>query len=156
MTTTYCIDSSSLIRLFSEVAFKPLRAKLLELIDSDRIVSPMEVCNELMRGTDDLAAWAKSNREMFRHPVEGEVEILAEILKKFPDTSKIDNEFDADPWLVASALAFNREQQGEMFASRMVIVAEDSKALRHLCDNLGVVRISLIDMLVAEGLIKIA
>jgi hypothetical protein len=127
------------------------------LADNGRILSPAEVFDELQVREDEAAQWARKNKKIFRHPVEAEALILAEIVGKFPDTVKWKTKLDADPWLAAFALHHKRVQAGELISTeQMIVIAEDDRALRHLCDQYSLRKETLVQMLLAEGFMTLA
>ncbi len=83
-----------------------------ELIDNGRLSCPARVCDELLDGQDDLAAWAQGRRArgLFVDPgaaVQGAFRIIVEyVTANYPDTKATRTFLDsADPWVIAHALA---------------------------------------------------
>lgn len=106
----YTIDSSSLIELFNgdsilAKAYTPgLWSRLLEMIGDGRMISHIEVLNEIKKG-DELYDWAHANSGVFKDyalPEEGEV--IREMSAKYKSfvNAKVGSDY-ADPWLVAQA-----------------------------------------------------
>ncbi|GBE20109.1 hypothetical protein BMS3Abin17_00843 [archaeon BMS3Abin17] len=99
----YIIDSCSLIDLNRHNpidVFPSLWKKIGELINSDMMISHIQVFNEIIQQDDTLAEWLKKYRKMFRNVTLKQAEIVSEILKKYPSFVKIDKQYDADPWLI--------------------------------------------------------
>lgn len=107
--TAYCIDTSSLVqawvRAYPIRYFEPLWDKIDELIKDGRLFSSIEVLNELEKRDDDLFAWAKERKEMFRElDDETGQDKMAHLMGMYPrlvDTRK--GKSMADPFVIAVA-----------------------------------------------------
>ena len=107
--TTYCIDTSALIhawrRAYPIRNFPLVWGRIDELIEAGRLISSIEVLNELEKRDDDLYEWANERKDMFLDIEGNKLQIrIAEILKFYPrlvDTRK--NRSAADPFVIAVA-----------------------------------------------------
>jgi len=110
----YIIDSCSLIDLNRHNPidlFPSLWKKIEELIKSNMMVSHIEVFNEITQQDDKLTEWIKKYKSIFRNVTQRQAEIVWEILKKYPSFVKIDNQYDADSWLIALAKEIKEDPQ---------------------------------------------
>lgn len=71
-----------------------------EALDDGRIVGPREVCNELTRKDDVVAAWAKERATRFIDPIADVQREAGPIYQAFPNPGIRDG---ADPWVIAEA-----------------------------------------------------
>jgi hypothetical protein len=107
--TVYCIDTSSLIAAWQErypiENFPQLWVKVDKLIEAERLIAPLEVLHEIKKRSDDLHAWLKDRKAMFRE-LDDEVQAAAgSILERFPrlvGQKKI--RYSADPFVIALAM----------------------------------------------------
>ena len=105
---TYCIDTSSLIAAWQErypiEHFPALWVKVDALINDGRLVAPIDVFLETKKRSDDLHAWLKIRKFMFRELTDDVQIAAAGILSQFPrlvGEKKINT--SADPWVIAFA-----------------------------------------------------
>lgn len=103
----YCIDTNALIdlghRTYPFAVFPSLKAKVENLIQEGRLISPVQVIDELLRGTDDLGAWAKQVG-LFSGFDQNQSAIVAEIMQMQPPLVDINKQTDsADPFVIALA-----------------------------------------------------
>ena len=106
----YCIDTSSLIAAWQErypiENFPSFWNKFDGLITDNRLVAPIEVLHETSKRSDELHAWLKQRKAMFKE-IDDTIQIqVAEILTRFPrlvGERKLRN--SADPWVIAMAYA---------------------------------------------------
>ena len=104
----YCIDTSSLIAAWQELYpienFPKLWERVEGLIVGGRLVSPVEVLNETKKRSDELHAWLKDRKGMFRE-LSDEVQIeAAQILAQFPRlVGERKLRTSADPFVIALA-----------------------------------------------------
>jgi rRNA maturation endonuclease Nob1 len=102
----YIIDTSSLIELNKNNpmdVYPGVWAKIEQLINSNRLVAPKEVFNEIEQTDDSLSAWSKTQSKMFIEPTKRQIKIVKDILDIYPSLIKIDRRYDADPWVIALA-----------------------------------------------------
>ena len=129
----YCVDTSSLVtlqRIYPRAIFPSLWARLASLGRAGRLVAPREVFNELQRGgDDDIAAWAKEQREIFRDPDAEQIAVVTEIVNDPALRGLFDVESDrpdADPYVIGLAVVGQR--QNTLFEERWVVVADEARA----------------------------
>ncbi|MBI5630070.1 MAG: DUF4411 family protein [Elusimicrobia bacterium] len=156
--TIYFIDAcswSELIRRYSTSKYPAISKAIERLISDGRIISPHEVYNELCLNFG-MKDWAQDHKATFRHPSLKEVDALTRILTKLPDAATVNRPYDSDPWLGAFALNHAEEQQGLLVASeKAIVVSEDNKAVKLICDSFHLPQISIFDLLVKEGIVTI-
>jgi hypothetical protein len=105
---SYCIDTSSLIAAWQErypiENFPAFWRKMEDLINAKRLLSPIEVLNEMQKRSDELHAWLKARGEMFRE-LEDEIQIeAANVLAQFPRlVGQRKLRTSADPFVIALA-----------------------------------------------------
>ena len=104
----YCIDTSSLIAAWQErypiENFPSFWTRIDQLIQEERLISPVDVLNEIAKRSDELHAWLKERRSMFRE-LDDAVQIeAASILSKFPRlVGQKKLRTSADPFVIAMA-----------------------------------------------------
>lgn len=156
----YIIDSCSLIDLNKHSpidVFPGLWKKIGDLINSDTMISHIEVFNEITQQDDVLSEWAKKYKKIFRNVTPRQSEIVREILKKYPSFVKKDSTYDADPWLVALAKEVQENPQQTLFYSvkRLVVTEESLKGTKikvpFVCKEFGIDCVSRIEMIRQEG-----
>lgn len=62
---------------------------------------------------------------MFVEPTKKQIEIMKEILKKYPDLIRLDRKYDADPWIIAMAIEMVRSTQSTLVQTRRIVVTEE-------------------------------
>ncbi|MGH7070086.1 MAG: DUF4411 family protein [Acetobacteraceae bacterium] len=105
---TYCIDTSALIEAWQVdypiENFPGFWGRVEELIEADRLVAPDEVLRETAKRSDELYAWLKARKRMFRDLVEAvQIEATA-VLARYPrlvGARKLRT--SADPFVIALA-----------------------------------------------------
>ncbi len=155
----YIIDSCSLIDLNRHNPidiFPGLWKKIGDLINSDAMVSHIEVYNEILQQDDILAEWIKKYKKMFKGVTPKQVELVSQILKKYPSFVKIDKQYDADPWLIALAKEFiDSPQQTLLNVKRLIVTEESSRGnkikIPFVCKEFGIETINRIEMFRQEG-----
>lgn len=105
VTDTYCIDTSALIDLFRDYppdVFEGLWKHFEGLVRVRRMLAPDEVLNELEQKDDELLAWAKKHRGMFRRCNGDQVAEAVRVIAEFPKLVDPDQTVPAaDPFVVA-------------------------------------------------------
>lgn len=106
--TVYCMDTSSLIAAWQErypiENFPSFWTRIEGLIQAGRLVSPVEVRNELSKRSDELHAWLKARPAMFRELEEPIQIAAAQILGQFPRlVGERKLRTSADPFVIAMA-----------------------------------------------------
>ncbi len=121
----YIIDTSSLIELnkYNPMDVYPgVWAKIEQLINSNRLVAPKEVFNEIEQTDDSLSAWSKTQSKMFIEPTIRQIKIVKDILDKYPSLIKIDRRYDADPWVIALAIDLIDNPQQTLHTIKRIVV----------------------------------
>lgn len=84
----YCIDTSSLIASWQERYpidnFPSFWDRIDGLVREERLVSPIEVLHETKKRSDELYAWLKGRKAMFRELDEAQQIEAANVLQRFP------------------------------------------------------------------------
>jgi hypothetical protein len=129
LPTHYIIDASSLIGL---ARHRPagrharLWQRLGDLIHTDRLVSPIQVFEELRIGKDPLAVWAKQcrrDRRLFKATTREIAGVAREIIRRFPDLVDVNRPSEqADPFVVALAVA---ESKRDMFPPPCTVITDE-------------------------------
>lgn len=108
-TPLYCIDTSAIIRIWSEAYpighFPTVWQHLGDLVSAGRLISPIEVREELKRIDDGVSKWLGTHKAMFV-PIDEAVQIRQKAIltkhRRLVDTRK--EHFAADPWVIALSL----------------------------------------------------
>ncbi|MGM5484332.1 MAG: DUF4411 family protein [Nanobdellota archaeon] len=123
----YIIDTSSLVKLNRNNpldVFPTIWKKLEQLIKDNRLIAPKEVLLEISQNDDQLSKWTKKQRKMFKDPTPKQIEIVKNILDKFPSLIDVERKYDADPWVIALASEIANSQQKTLFKIKRLIVTE--------------------------------
>jgi hypothetical protein len=156
----YIIDSCSLIDLNRHNpidVFPSLWEKIGELIDSNMMISHIEVFNEVTKQDDILSEWLKKYKKMFRNVTLRQAELVSEILKKYPSFVKIDKQYDADPWLIALAKEMQENPQQKLFfkVKRLIVTEESLRGnkikIPFVCQEFGIECINRVEMFRQES-----
>lgn len=111
--TRYCFDSSAFInswrRHYPIKSFRPLWDKFDELIRDDRLIMPKEAAKEILNGNDELIKWFKEHIGCVRPYTVEQIQIVSEIVNKYPKVSHYSKvkPVHADPFVVALAKTEN-------------------------------------------------
>jgi hypothetical protein len=105
----YCVDTSSLIAAWQErypiENFPKFWDRMDGLINEGRLISPIEVFNEIKKRSDDLHGWLRSRKDGVFRELDDEVQIeVANVLQQFPrlvGDKKLRT--SADPFVIALA-----------------------------------------------------
>ena len=107
----YCFDTSTFIELWNvthrQKTFPSLWKDIEIIITAKKIVSSVEVLNELQMRDDDLFAWAMKNKQGFLPIDQAQIEELRKIYSEIGDIGHKGRTFDADPWILALARSKN-------------------------------------------------
>jgi hypothetical protein len=104
----YCIDTSSLIAAWQErypvENFPAFWDKMDGLIEAERLMAPVDVLHEIKKRSDELHAWLKARKAMFRE-LDDAVQIeAANVLTQFPRlVAEKKVRTSADPFVIALA-----------------------------------------------------
>jgi hypothetical protein len=151
VATVYCIDTSSLIAGWQErypiENFPSFWRRVEDLIEKERLVSPIEVLNEIKKRSDDLHHWLKLRPTMFRdldEPVQREA---ANVLAQFPRlVGEKKLRTSADPFVIALARV---EQLQIVTEEKHVNLARPN--IPDVCTAMGMTApIALLDLIKAE------
>jgi len=153
----YVIDTSSLIEFHKRYPFEvfpSLWKKVEDLINQGILISHKEVLKELSNQDDSLKKWALEQKNFFKDVTKKQMEIVKQILKKYPSLAKPNNEFGAaDPFLIALAVEAGTDSQQKLFASikRKLIVTEEKMRgsrirIPFVCQDYGIECIDIIGM----------
>ena len=147
----YVIDTSSLIRLsgFNRRVFVTLWSNVEDIIDSERLIAPDIVLDDLKVKSDFISLWAKSHRSLFRKITSTQLKILKDIENRYPqwiDPNSDKNQ--SDPYIIALALSKKREKQKGLGYSNVIVVTEESKdpnrlKIPRVCKDYGVESMNL-------------
>ena len=164
MTTInyYVIDSSSLIELnrrYPIDVFPTLWENVETLIEKGFLISHKEVLKEISIMDDSLKKWAKKQKKFFKELDERQMEIVREILRKYPSLAKSDNETaSADPFVIALAVEMGSEPQRTLFQTvkgRIIVTEEKLRGNRvripFVCKDYNIECINIIEMCRVEG-----
>ncbi len=155
----YIIDTSSLVKLNRDNpldVFPSIWDKLKGLIDDDRLIAPKEVFNEINQNDDQLSKWAKNQKKMFKEPTPRQIELVKEILDKYPSLIKADRRYDADTWIIALAIELATNPQKTIISIKRIVVSEeklrgDKVRIPLVCDKYEIENMDLITMFRTEG-----
>jgi hypothetical protein len=104
----YCADTSSLIAAWQErypiENFPSFWKKMEDLVSEGRLVAPVEVLHETKKRSDELHAWLKLRKAMFRELDDANQIEAAQILARFPRlVGEKKLRTSADPFVIALA-----------------------------------------------------
>jgi len=161
----YCIDTSSWIELKDKYpfdVFSSLWNNLASLINDNRIISPSEVENEIR--DNELIRWIKPNKDkIFIRIDQNQAQVVSEILKVFPRLVDVEKTTpDADPFVIALALAKTRAEQATLLPSlkehnKYIVVCEESALgkglthkIPHVCRHFDIHCIKIVELFRSE------
>jgi hypothetical protein len=164
----YCLDSSVFIQAHrTYYAFDLLPSfwtVLEELASSGIIVSPVAVFSEIIRGQDELAEWAKSQKKiLFTEPDNDVNEALGQIAD-FANDRYYDGHWireflnGADPWVIAQAKAHNLvvvSMEGKKITEEEDRVTKKFRGeikIPNMCGHFGVTCMTTYDLLRKLGI----
>ena len=164
MTTMnyYVIDSSSLIELnrrYPIDVFPTLWKNVETLIEKGFLISHKEVLKEISIMDDALNKWAKKQKKFFKELDEKQMEIVRQILNKYPSLAKSDNETAAaDPFVIALAVEMGSDPQKTLFQTvkgRIIVTEEKLRGnkvkIPFVCKDYSIECIDIIEMCRVEG-----
>jgi len=109
----YVFDSGPFIGLknYPQDVFSSLWNSFSQLINAGDIISSSEVLREIENYDDEIAEWAKSNKQIFIKPTLEEQILVQQILARHPDLVKEESILlgkpYADPFVIAQAKSHN-------------------------------------------------
>ena len=150
----YIIDSSSLIELNRHNpidVFPTVWQKIESLINNGLLMAPKEVLYEIIERDDQLAKWAKKQRNLFKDPTPKQIEILKDILKNYPAIVREDRKYDADVWVIALAIEMATCLQRTLTSIKRIVVTEEKLRgnkinIPLVCQKYNIEVIDIIDM----------
>jgi len=141
----YVFDSGPFIGLknYPPDVFSSLWSNLSQLIQDGNIISSSEVLREIENYDDEIAEWAKLNKQIFIKPTIEEQLLIQQILAKHPDLVKEEaillGKPYADPFVIAQAKSHNC----------ILVHSEKLKPNAHkipnVCQDFGVAEIALFE-----------
>lgn len=156
MSSLYCIDSSALFdlgRVYPPRIFPTLWDRLSDLVQSERLLAPEGVRDELLRGKPDdvVRMWANDQTSMFvphasLQPAVKEVLRMARL--DGVDLNRVDQSNEADVWVVA--LAYSGGGQS-IVVSHESIKGRNTPQIPRLCQCVGLTHIRAIDFMSQEA-----
>jgi rRNA maturation endonuclease Nob1 len=157
----YVIDSSALIdmkRTYPVDVFPGVWSRLENLVENGRLIAPQEVLFELQKRDDELTEWVKEHDLMFKEPTATQINIVQQILAKFPSFVKLNRKHDADPWVVALAYNLVKAKQSTINGTQLdpIVVAHETLdgnkvKIPYVCQNYGLQCIKAIEMFRKES-----
>jgi protein associated with RNAse G/E len=155
----YVIDTSSLIELNRHNpidVFPTIWDKLKDLVDKDRLIAPREVLNEIIQNDDQLSKWAKNQKKMFKEPTPKQIEIVKDILRKYPSLINTDGKYSADPWVIALAIELATNPQKTIITIKRIVVSEEKLRgnkvkIPLICNEYKIENMDIITMFRTEG-----
>jgi hypothetical protein len=130
--------------------------KMEGLIQTSRLYAPREVLDEINRLDDTLAQWAKKHTKMFKEPTKEQIQIVKEILKKYPSLIKKGKRYAADPWVIALAIEMITNPQSTLIEIKRIVVTEEKLRgnkvkIPYVCQEYTIEAIDILDMFRKEG-----
>jgi hypothetical protein len=157
LSIVYCIDTSALVdlkRLYPLDIFPLLWKKLDDLIQKGRLIAPDRVLKELERRDDELLAWVKARKQMFKEISSQHLRLVSEIVAEFPDLVDVNKDTEeADPFVISLVMAENEPDQKRLFNDRYVVVTQEKRRrgtgrnkMPDICDAKGIPCLNLLDL----------
>ncbi|WP_053958236.1 DUF4411 family protein [Sulfobacillus thermosulfidooxidans] len=156
MSSLYCIDSSALFdlaRVYPPSIFPTLWNKLGDLVQSERLLAPEGVRDELLRGKPDdvVRIWANDQASMFV-PHASLQSAVTDVLRMARldgvDLNRVDQSNEADVWVVA--LAYSGCPQ-RIVVSHESIKGRNTPQIPRLCQCVGIPHMRAIEFMSQEA-----
>ncbi|MCD6496019.1 MAG: DUF4411 family protein [Candidatus Aenigmarchaeota archaeon] len=155
----YVIDTSSLVGLNRHNpidVFPGLWKKLEGLVNKERLVAPREVMYEILQNDDHLSKWVKKQKRMFKDPTPRQIELVKEIVSRYPSLINLDNKYSADPWVIALAKELATNPQTTVFYIKRIVVSEEKLRgnkikIPLVCNNYQIENMDIVTMFRTEG-----
>ncbi|MFN7970975.1 MAG: DUF4411 family protein [Acidobacteriota bacterium] len=152
MAAIYCIDTSALLQAYADYpqdAFPGLWEQLDALIGEGRLVSSIEVFEELKRHEGDaMHTWAKARKAVFLELSEDIQRVVQSLMVAHPELAKHRlNAHRADPFVIATAkvrgatVVTNEQRDGSSRRPKIPLV----------CDGLGISCVRFSAVIRVEG-----
>lgn len=124
----YVIDTSVWLDLRTIMAIPGMWTRLDRLMDEGRIVIPREVVDEVGLHGDPLDKWVHDHKES--HVATEDVwDEASRIANAYPDLVDPRKKFDADAFVVATAVVEKAERAGKMFEGEVIVVSNERSKL---------------------------
>jgi hypothetical protein len=152
----YVIDTSVWLTLRTVMAVPGMWARLNALMTDGRIVIPREVVDEVGLHGDRLDQWIHDHKGSHR-PTEDVWDLAIEIANEFPDLVDIRKKFDADAFVIATAIAEKAARATGIFPCEVYVVTNERRkfpgkvAIPDACDVRGVKVTDLTGWFMFEG-----
>lgn len=155
----YIIDSSSLIELNRHNPmdiYLTVWKKIASLIEKKSLVAPKEVLYEIKLGDDQLTDWVNQQKDFFVEPTPQQINLVQEILVKYPTIVKSDRRYDADPWIIALAIEKIINPQKTLIHIKKTVITEEKLRgnkikIPLICREYGIDCIDILKMFKIEG-----
>ena len=148
----YCFDTSTFIELWNVThrpkTFPSLWKDIEKIIGAKKIISSVEVLNELQARDDDLFAWAVKNKQGFLPIDRIQIEELQKIHIEIENVGHKGRIFDADPWI----LALGRTKNAYVVSSEKHTGDKGNPRIPDACKFLNIPYIRSSDVFEIEGL----
>jgi hypothetical protein len=139
----YVIDTSVWLTLRTVMAVPGMWGRLNALMTDGRIVIPREVVDEVGLHGDTLDQWIHDHKGSHR-PTEDVWDLATDIANQFPDLVDIRKKFDADSFVIATAIAEKAARATGMFPCEVYVITNERRklpgkvAIPDACDALKV------------------
>ncbi len=147
----YCVDTSSLIAAWQERyppdLFPAFWVRMDDLITEGRMIAPVDVLGEMTKRSEDLHAWLKARKGMFRELDEDVQRAAAEVLMRFPrlvGDKKLRT--SADPFVIALA----RVQGLQVVTDEKPTGNPNKPNIPDVCAGFGMTCIGVLQLIRAE------
>ncbi|MBN1389487.1 MAG: DUF4411 family protein [Candidatus Thermoplasmatota archaeon] len=155
----YIIDTSSLVELNKHNpmdVYQSVWERIEQLIRNGRLLAPKEVFLEISRIDDQLKEWSESRDRFFVEPTQRQIELVKDILQKYPSLIEVDRPFDADPWVIALTIELTTSPQRTLMTIKRIAVTEEKLRgnqikIPFVCNAYNIEFLDIIDMFREEG-----
>lgn len=157
----YVIDSSSLIELnrrYPIDVFPNLWDKIEDLINKGFLISPDEVKKEVLALDDSLKKWIKKQKKLFKPLNQKQIEIVRDIINKYPSLAEPDKETPAaDPFVIALAIELDKDPQKTLTPTKGKIIVTEERLrgsrvrIPFVCKDYDIECINIIEMCRVQG-----
>ncbi|MGC9222951.1 MAG: DUF4411 family protein [Terracidiphilus sp.] len=143
----YCVDTSSLIAAWQErypiENFPKFWDRMDALIKDGRLISPIEVFNEIKKRSDELHGWLKSRKEDMFRELDDDVQIeVTNVLKQFPRlVADKKLRTSADPFVIAPRANYRASVGNRGEANRQSQPAQYSRCAQLSLSTIGILQV---------------
>jgi hypothetical protein len=136
--------------------YKSVWGRIEQLIRNGRLLAPKEVFLEISRIDDQLKEWSESQDRLFIEPTQRQIELVKEILQKYPSLIDVDRPFDADPWVIALTIEIATSPQRTLITIKRIVVTEEKLRgnqikIPFVCNAYKIDSLDIIGMFREEG-----